>query len=111
MACNTLWWDVDHVLLPVMMQNRVHWILLHFDIVHRCLNVFNSYRKVIRDNHIRKTVKPYVEIISYLLHHSGFYKAGSSSVVDWSAYDGKDPFDELDFQILGKIPQQYQMLV
>ncbi|KAL2501569.1 hypothetical protein Fot_35417 [Forsythia ovata] len=34
--------------------------------------------------------------------------ARSSSFVDWSAYDGKDPFDELDIHILGKIPQQYQ---
>ncbi|KAL2551405.1 Sentrin-specific protease 1 [Forsythia ovata] len=37
--------------------------------------------------------------------------AMSSSFVDWSAYDGKDPFDELDIHILGKIPQQYQRLV
>ncbi|KAL2483331.1 hypothetical protein Fot_44775 [Forsythia ovata] len=37
--------------------------------------------------------------------------ARSSSFVDWSAYDGKDPFDELDIHILGKIPQQYQRLV
>ncbi|KAL2510028.1 Ulp1 protease family [Forsythia ovata] len=34
--------------------------------------------------------------------------ARSSSFVDWSAYDGKDPFDELDIHILGKISQQYQ---
>ncbi|KAL2491860.1 Ubiquitin-like protease domain-containing protein [Abeliophyllum distichum] len=33
--------------------------------------------------------------------------ATSSSLVDWSAYDGKDPLD-LDIHILGKIPQQYQ---
>ncbi|KAL2549778.1 Ulp1 protease family [Forsythia ovata] len=38
----------------------------------------------------------------------GFYKVRSSRVVDWSAYDGKDPFDELNIHILGKIPQQYQ---
>ncbi|KAL2508988.1 hypothetical protein Fot_32635 [Forsythia ovata] len=37
--------------------------------------------------------------------------ARSYSFVDWSAYDGKDPFDELDIHILVKIPQQYQRLV
>ncbi|KAL2465813.1 Ubiquitin-like protease domain-containing protein [Abeliophyllum distichum] len=64
---------------------------------------------IIRDFHVHQSVKPYAEIIPYLLVHSGFYNVGASSVVDRSSYDGKDPLVQLTVNILDNIPQQQQI--
>ncbi|KAF4388105.1 hypothetical protein F8388_014788 [Cannabis sativa] len=40
--CNTPWVLADHVLIYVNIQKQKHWILVHFDIKERMLNVYNS---------------------------------------------------------------------
>ncbi|KAL2486755.1 Uncharacterized protein Adt_31511 [Abeliophyllum distichum] len=48
MPCNTSWREVDHVLMPLRMYNSAHWILCHFDIKEMCLNIYNSYTKIVK---------------------------------------------------------------
>ncbi|KAL2474418.1 Ulp1 protease family [Abeliophyllum distichum] len=67
MHCNTPWAEFDHVLIPIRMSVRAHWILGHLDIRNRCVNVYNSCWDMIRDREVRPDVEPFAFVISHLM--------------------------------------------
>ncbi|KAL2480111.1 Ulp1 protease family [Abeliophyllum distichum] len=67
MDCNTPWAEVDHVLMPIRMGVRAHWILVHLDIRNRCLNVYNSCCATIRDGEVRADVQLFALVIPHLM--------------------------------------------
>ncbi|KAL2493031.1 Ulp1 protease family [Abeliophyllum distichum] len=74
MPCNTSWREVDHVLMPLRMYNSAHWILCHFDIKEMCLNIYNSYTKIVKEPVVLEAVRRFSVMIPYLLFHTGFFE-------------------------------------
>ncbi|KAL2525243.1 Uncharacterized protein Adt_10297 [Abeliophyllum distichum] len=77
--CNTSWREVDHVLMPLRMYNSAHWILCHFDIKEMCLNIYNSYTKIVKEPVVLEAVRPFSVMIPYLLFHTGFFEGKNIS--------------------------------
>ncbi|CAA2990550.1 sentrin-specific protease 6-like [Olea europaea subsp. europaea] len=98
MPCNTNWNLVDHVLIPIRMSNSAHWILCHFDIQHMCLNVYNSYNKIVRKALVLEAIKPFSDIIPHLLFHTGFFEGKGISE--------EEALKPLVVKMVPKLPQQ-----
>ncbi|KAL2526518.1 Ulp1 protease family [Abeliophyllum distichum] len=64
---NSTWSDVDHVLIPIFMDKKAHWILGYFDIANWHINVYNSSFKTIRDVAVLDAVEPLQNVIPQLL--------------------------------------------
>ncbi|KAL2543395.1 Ulp1 protease family [Abeliophyllum distichum] len=65
--CTTPWAEVDHVLVPLRMGVRAHWILGHFDIRNRCINVYISFWDTIRDRVVIADVQSFAFVIPHLM--------------------------------------------
>ncbi|KAL2531613.1 Uncharacterized protein Adt_04964 [Abeliophyllum distichum] len=74
MPCNTSWREVDHVLMPLRMYNSDNWIICNFDIKEMCLNIYNSYTKLVKEPVVLETVRPFSVMIPYLLFNTGFFE-------------------------------------
>ncbi|KAL2514021.1 Ulp1 protease family [Forsythia ovata] len=55
---NTNWKEVDHVFIPVFMDQKSHWILVDLDMSNLHLDVYNSSFKTIRDIAVLDAVEP-----------------------------------------------------
>ncbi|KAL2486074.1 Ulp1 protease family [Abeliophyllum distichum] len=98
MHCNTPWRDIDHVLMPIMMEDHAHWILGHFDLNKKCLNIYNSYGFRIKDRQLVEDVQAFAVVIPHLLVNIGFWKS--------NLVDGKEHIEPLDVNIIQHLPQQ-----
>ncbi|KAL2506126.1 Ulp1 protease family [Abeliophyllum distichum] len=67
MHCNTPWTEVDHVLMPIRMGVRAHWILGHLDIRNMYINVYNSCSDTIRDREVIVDIQPFAFVIPHLM--------------------------------------------
>ncbi|KAL2471348.1 Ulp1 protease family [Abeliophyllum distichum] len=67
MHCNTGWWDVHHILIPIMMYSHAHWLLGYFDVSKRVLNIYNSARASVRDRVVIQDVQDFVYVLPYLM--------------------------------------------
>lgn len=67
MHCNTRWSDVEHILIPIMMGKKAHWILGHFNIKERALNVYNSSRLAVRDRMVVADIEAFAYILPCLM--------------------------------------------
>lgn len=65
--CNTSWSAIDHVLIPIMMETKVHWILADFDIKDRTLYVYNSSRLTLRDRMVIADVDAFAYVLPCLM--------------------------------------------
>ncbi|KAL2520173.1 Papain-like cysteine peptidase superfamily [Forsythia ovata] len=61
---------VDHVFLPVLMDQKAHWILVDLDMSNLHLDVYNSSFKTIRDVVVLDAVEPLRQMISHIIRHS-----------------------------------------
>ncbi|KAL2480441.1 Ulp1 protease family [Abeliophyllum distichum] len=67
MHCNTGWWDVHHILIPIMIESHAHWLLGHFDVNKRVLNIYNSARATVRDRVVIQDVQAFGHVLPYLM--------------------------------------------
>ncbi|KAL2485121.1 Ulp1 protease family [Abeliophyllum distichum] len=65
--------------MPLRMYNSAHWILCHFDIKEMCLNIYNSYTKIVKKPVVFEAVRPFSVMIPYLLFHTGFFEGKNIS--------------------------------
>ncbi|KAL2516340.1 uncharacterized protein Fot_30311 [Forsythia ovata] len=96
--CNTPWTEVDHVLMPIRMGVRAHWILGHMDIRNRCINVYNSCSDTIRDREVIADVQPFAFVIPHLM----------ANIDVWQPMDVDDiqRIEPLVVNLVHDIPQQ-----
>ncbi|KAL2519534.1 Ulp1 protease family [Abeliophyllum distichum] len=71
---NSNWGEVEHVLIPIFMDKKAHWILGHLDVANWHMDVYNSSFKTIRDNSVLDTVEPLRNVIPHLLRSSKVLK-------------------------------------
>ncbi|KAL2454897.1 Uncharacterized protein Adt_47600 [Abeliophyllum distichum] len=98
MPCNTSWREVDHVLMPLRMYNSAHWILCHFDNKEMCLNIYNSYTKIVKEPVVLEAVRPFLVMIPYLLFHTGFFEGKN--------IPEQEALKPLVVKMVPKLPQQ-----
>ncbi|KAF4358083.1 hypothetical protein G4B88_021832 [Cannabis sativa] len=70
---NTAWVFTDHVLIIVHVKDQSHWILIHFSIKDRMLNVYNSLSGLRNQNKALPHVKAYSVMLPYFLEFLNFY--------------------------------------
>ncbi|KAL2486738.1 Uncharacterized protein Adt_31494 [Abeliophyllum distichum] len=61
------WGLVEHIFIPVFIDKRAHWILLHFDTIKWQLDVYNSSFKTIRDVAVLEAIELIRTRIPHLL--------------------------------------------
>ncbi|KAL2466314.1 RNA polymerase-associated protein CTR9 [Abeliophyllum distichum] len=98
MPCNTSWREVDHVLIPLRMYNSAYWIPCHFDIKEMCLNIYNSYTKIVKEPVVLEAVRPFSVMIPYLLFHTRFFEGKNISE--------QEALKPLVVKMVPKLPQQ-----
>ncbi|KAL2471170.1 Ulp1 protease family [Abeliophyllum distichum] len=101
--CNTHWRDIDYVLMPIMMEVHAHWILEHFDLKKKCLNIYNSYGFRIKDRQCVEDVQAFAVVIPHMLVKIGFWKS--------NLVDGKERIEPLEINIIQHLSQQQNGLV
>ncbi|POO01318.1 Ulp1 protease family, C-terminal catalytic domain containing protein, partial [Trema orientale] len=47
MHCNTCWLNVDHVLIPIYMEEEKHWVLGHLSLRDRCMYIIHYIVKIL----------------------------------------------------------------
>ena len=102
--CNTPWVLVDHVLIP--MNVGEHWILARFDIKHRTLFVYNSFRRGVEDSKVMEHMHRMTVVIPYLLMLSDFYDKRPKVDLNSPHYKLKDLDAPLDVSFVDGLPQQ-----
>ncbi|KAL2474762.1 Uncharacterized protein Adt_35498 [Abeliophyllum distichum] len=103
MHCKIPWRDIDHILIPIMMEVHAHWILGDFDLKKKCLNIYNSYGFHIKDRQLVEDVQAFAVVIPHMLVKIGFWKS--------NMVDGKERIEPLDVNIIQHLPQQENGLV
>ncbi|KAF4388060.1 hypothetical protein F8388_014743 [Cannabis sativa] len=84
--CNTPWVLTDHVLIYVNIQKQKHWILVHFDIKERMLNVYNSMSGALNKKRLLDHVKAYSTMLPFYLEYLDVYSSRSDLNLDQAPY-------------------------
>ncbi|PON58069.1 Ulp1 protease family, C-terminal catalytic domain containing protein [Trema orientale] len=106
MHCNTPWIDVDHVLMPVHVDSMEHWILVHFDVHNRCLNIFYSLQGKLNEGKALRTIKRFSFLLPYFLELVGFFSARKDLNLSSEFYANKKPTDPLEVYMVEGLPEQ-----
>ncbi|CAA2974447.1 Ulp1 protease family, C-terminal catalytic domain containing [Olea europaea subsp. europaea] len=72
--CDARWADVEHVLIPIMMEKKAHWILVHFDIEGERLLVYNSSRMTVRERIVTSDVEAFAHVLPCLMVKMNAYE-------------------------------------
>ena len=107
--CGTHWKDLDHVVMPVHVSSASHWILVHFDVLSRCLTVYDSMSGPRHESYIVPVVRAFSVMIPLMLEASGFYSRSDINL-DVAPYDVVES-SPLSFVIAIGTPQQSDWLV
>ncbi|KAL2453115.1 Ulp1 protease family [Abeliophyllum distichum] len=99
MHCNTPWAEIDHVLMPIRMGVRAHWILGHLDIRNRCINVYNSCWDTIRDREVVANVQSFAFVIPHLMANIDVWQP--------MIVNGVQRIEPLAVNLVHDIPQQH----
>ncbi|KAF4382021.1 hypothetical protein G4B88_006653 [Cannabis sativa] len=107
--CNTPWVLTDHVLIYVNIQKQKHWILVHFDIKERMLNVYNSMSGALNKKRALDHVKAYSTMLPFYLEYLDVYSSRPDLNLDQGPYSvGKR--EPLNFKFIDGLPSQVNRL-
>ncbi|PHT71807.1 hypothetical protein T459_22592 [Capsicum annuum] len=105
---NVSWNSVDNIIIPMNVSESFHWILVVFQIRHRCLYVYDSMMGgVIHSKNVLDHVRSLSIMIPIFLVATNFY--GKRSDIDRhrkAAYIDKSLSELLEYVILKDTPQQ-----
>ncbi|KAF4403410.1 hypothetical protein G4B88_008056 [Cannabis sativa] len=102
---NTLWVLTDHVLIYVNIQKQKYWILVHFDIMERMVNVYNSMSSALNKKHALDHVKAYSTMLPFYLEYLDVYSSRPALNLDQGPYSvGKR--EPLNFKFIDGLPSQ-----
>ncbi|XP_060965875.1 uncharacterized protein LOC133034649 [Cannabis sativa] len=103
--CNTPWVLTDHVLIYVDIQKQKHWILVHFDIKERMLNVYNSMSGALNKKRALDHVKAYSIMLPFYLEYLDVYSTRPDLNLVQGPYSvGKR--ETLNFKFIDGLPSQ-----
>ncbi|KAF4398765.1 hypothetical protein G4B88_028128 [Cannabis sativa] len=104
--CNTPWVLTDHVLIYVNIQKQQYWILVHFDIKERMLNVYNSMSGALNKKRALDHVKAYSTMLPYYLEYLDVYSSKSDlNLIEGPYSVGKR--EPLNFKFIDGLPSQF----
>ncbi|KAF3632980.1 hypothetical protein FXO38_25827 [Capsicum annuum] len=108
LLANVPWDFVDNIIIPINVSESVHWILVVFRIIHRCLYVYDSMMGgVVHLKNVLDHVRSLSTMIPMFLVATNFY--GKRSDIDWHrkvVYIDKSPSEPLEYVILKNTPQK-----
>ncbi|KAM3341185.1 hypothetical protein P3S68_028820 [Capsicum galapagoense] len=108
LLANVPWDSVDNIIIPVNVSESFHWILVVFQIRHRCLYVYDSMMGgVIHSKNVLDHVRSLSTMIPIFLVATNFYEKRSD--IDRhrkAAYIDKSLSELLEYVILKDTPQQ-----
>ncbi|KAF4401751.1 hypothetical protein G4B88_000799 [Cannabis sativa] len=103
--CNNPCVLTDHVLVYVNIQKQKHWILVHFDIKERMLNVYNSMYGAVNKKRALDHVKAYSTMLSFYLEYLDVYSSRPDlNLVEGPYSVGKREL--LNFKFIDGLPSQ-----
>ncbi|KAM6554057.1 hypothetical protein CsatB_014819 [Cannabis sativa] len=103
--CNTPWVLTDHVLMYVNIQKHKPWILVHFDIKERMLNIYNSMSGALNKKRALDHVKAYSSMMPFYLEYLDVYSSRPDLNLDQGPYSvGKR--EPLNFKFIDGLPSQ-----
>ncbi|KAF3632158.1 hypothetical protein FXO37_27636 [Capsicum annuum] len=108
LLANVFWDSVDNIIIPVNVSESFYWILVVFQIRHRCLYVYDSMMGgVFHSKNVLDHVRSLSTMIPLFLVATNFY--GKRLDIDWyreAAYIDKSLSEPLEYVILKETPQQ-----
>ncbi|PHU04321.1 hypothetical protein BC332_25143 [Capsicum chinense] len=99
------WHTVDHVLIPLHVKERLHWVLIVVPFLDRCLYLYDLYNSVIHDVYVKIEVQKFAEVIASFLLNINFYKKKIN--IDWQChpkYRNRDESDLFEVIFVNDIP-------
>ncbi|KAF4348017.1 hypothetical protein G4B88_026837 [Cannabis sativa] len=103
--CNTPWVLTDYVLIYVNIQKQKHWILVHFDIKERMMNVYNSMSGALNKKRALDHVKAYSTMLPFYLEYLNVYSSRPDLNLVQGPYSvGKR--EPLNFKFIDGLPSQ-----
>lgn len=84
LSFNTIWREVEFVLMPIMVTNFAHWMLWQLDINNHILYIFNSSNKLYKDNKVREWVLLFVKAFTHMLKVVGLWMETTDNMGDVS---------------------------
>ncbi|PON95154.1 Ulp1 protease family, C-terminal catalytic domain containing protein [Trema orientale] len=106
MHCNTCWLNVDHVLIPIYMEEEKHWVLGHLSLRDRCIYVYNSLHSENIDERVEKALEPFCVLLPYFLSLIGFFDSQKDIDFESGSYAKRDVSHPLQIVIVGGLPIQ-----
>ncbi|XP_070004946.1 uncharacterized protein [Nicotiana sylvestris] len=108
LLANIAWDQVDYVIMPVNIVEKLHWVLVVFYIADRVLYVYDSMVSSHNHSIVESVVTKFYVMIPLYLSCTGFYgKRSDINFKNTKAYIEKSVTDPIDIQwIVGEIPQQ-----
>ncbi|KAG5622683.1 hypothetical protein H5410_007901 [Solanum commersonii] len=106
MACACPWYLVDHVLMPIFVEELAHWVLGIFTINDRVIHVYDSMRGAAHDCKVLEACKAYAVLIPHLLYVTGFYMKKQGVAFDQPPYSSTSMLNPLDVAFVDNLPTQ-----
>ncbi|XP_075108863.1 uncharacterized protein LOC142180706 [Nicotiana tabacum] len=108
LLANVAWDEVDYVIMPVNIKEKIHWVLVFFDIAYRQLYAYDSMVSSHNHHVVESRVKKFSVIIPLHLSCTDFYgKRKDINFMNTKAYIEKHVTDPLNIQwMVAEIPQQ-----
>ncbi|KAF4394747.1 hypothetical protein F8388_015653 [Cannabis sativa] len=97
--------DFNHVLIIVHVKDQSHWILIHFSIKDRMLNVYNSLSGLRNQNKALPHVKTYSVMLPYFLEFLNFYASRSDLSMEVGPYSVRIR-EPLNYTFIKGLPTQ-----
>ena len=106
MACNTAWFDVDHVLFPIFFAKEKHWILGKLTFKEKCLFVYDSMRGPKHDKMVFENMEAYSVLLPIFFELLDLWF--SRQDIDFIAgiFSSKKSTDPFDVILVNDLPLQ-----